>query len=144
MRPNTMYKLFAITFLVLNFFSRCTFSQQEKAINWQYPQKIATIDEYFNKSDNETVVFYKHSSKCGLCHMIRDDFNRQWNSSQENVVLVFIEVNENRSLSNYLAKRTAIRHHSPQVIVVKNNEVIYAETHGNIKIPAIEHALKSH
>lgn len=139
-----MCKLFAVSVFLLHFFSSCTFSQGDQSLDWQYPQKISAIDECFANSYKKAVVFYKHSSKCGLCHMIRDDFNRQWNSSQENVVLVFIEVNENRSLSNYLAERTAIRHHSPQVIVVKNNEVIYSKTHGSIKIPEIEQALKSH
>ncbi len=136
-----MNKLFFIAgIIVIVILSASSFGNGEE-LDWNYPQTIENMDELITLSDEKAVVFYKHSYKCGLCHMIHDDFQSQWGDSIKGVELVFIEVNNHRELSDYLAQKTSIRHHSPQVIVLKKGKIVYTATHGAIKIKEIKNSI---
>jgi bacillithiol system protein YtxJ len=44
----------------------------------------------------------------------------------------FVDLIQNRELSNFIATTTDIRHQSPQVISIKNGKPVYAESHHSI------------
>lgn len=70
--------------------------------------------------------------------MILDDLEEAWNLPSKKVEMVFIEVNKQKELAKYLENISGYRHHSPQVLLFKDKEVVYQETHGRIKASKLE------
>lgn len=136
-----MIKVFSISFILL-FSAQYFNSNKAESINWKFPETTKEIGEFIELSTEKHVLFYKHSYKCGLCHMILDDIEKAWILPESKVEMVFIEVNKQKDLAKYLEGISGYRHHSPQVLLFKDKEVIYHETHGKIKVKKIEEKVK--
>jgi bacillithiol system protein YtxJ len=48
--------------------------------------------------------------------------------------IVLISVSASRPLSRHVAERFAIDHESPQVLVIRNNELVAARSHDDITV----------
>ena len=55
----------------------------------------------------------------------------------------FVDVKKSRPVSNTLAEKTGVRHESPQVLIIKNEEVVWQESHYAIKAEAILDVLEN-
>lgn len=113
----------------------------QKSFLWENVTESLQINEYIKGST--PVLFFKHSSKCGLSTMVLEEFEKEWNAPLSQCKIVFIDILNNRDVSNHLSDISGVRHHSPQVIVFKNELIIYNETHGRIKVCDVERALKT-
>lgn len=129
--------LFIFSILLLNSFQ--VEKQSSSDIEWEYAKTTSSINAMI--SSNETVLFFKHSYKCGLSAMILKDFESEWDVSKKKCRIVFIDVLKNREISNYLSDITGIRHHSPQAIVTRKSKILYQATHGKIKVGAIKDSI---
>lgn len=83
------------------------------------------------QSSEKPVLFFKHSTRCSISSMALSRFEENWNTENK-CELYFLDLLENRALSNLIAELTKVEHQSPQVIVLRNNEVIYSATHSSI------------
>ena len=88
----------------------------------------------------ETAVLYKHSTRCPTSvaakrHMIRVIKTRP------DLPFYIVDVLADRSISQEAARRLGIRHESPQVLVLKNGEVVWHASHYAVRKAAIETAL---
>ena len=86
----------------------------------------------FEESKDKPVLFFKHSTRCSISSMALSRFEQNAESLSEICDLYFIDLLEFRQVSNKLEEISNVMHQSPQVIVVKNREVIYTETHSSI------------
>lgn len=94
------------------------------------------LDSLYEESSRRPVVVFKHSSSCGISsHMLSqfDDIHGEIN------VLV---IQENRALSDAVAKRTGHRHHSPQAFVLLDGKPVYHATHYGINPEKIAELLQ--
>lgn len=91
-------------------------------------------------TDRVTLIF-KHSTRCSISSMAKSRFESKWNISTENIDLYLLDLIAYREISNEIADITGIIHQSPQVIVLKNKEVLYTETHSNIDANVIQDML---
>ncbi len=55
-----------------------------------------------------------------------------------------VKVIESRPLSLWLADRLRVKHASPQVMLVKNGDVVWDASHGSIRVPALADAVARH
>ncbi|PGS56410.1 bacillithiol system redox-active protein YtxJ [Bacillus sp. AFS041924] len=103
--------------------------------------RISTIqqfDELINS--DEKFVFLKHSTTCPISHAAYTEF-LAFASAYENVPLYYLQVQDDRELSNYIAEKTAIKHESPQLFIFENGEALFNTSHFSIKKDEIEKAL---
>jgi len=59
-------------------------------------------------------------------------------NAPENIDYYFIDLIKFRELSNKIANEFHINHESPQVLLIKNGECIYNESHNGISMEEIE------
>jgi bacillithiol system protein YtxJ len=103
--------------------------------------RISTIQQFDELINNEEkFVFLKHSTTCPISHAAYTEF-LAFASAYENVPLYFLQVQDDRELSNYIAGKTAIKHESPQLFIFENGEAVYNTSHFSIKKDSIENAL---
>ena len=101
----------------------------------EVPWKLLTTEEQLNeietRSKEKTVVIFKHSTRCGISKMVLRTFEKDYNQSGD-VELYFLDLIENRGLSNSVAEKFSVRHESPQMIILKDSLVVHHASHQDI------------
>ena len=78
-------------------------------------------------SHQQPVYVFKHSSNCGISSMVLKRFEKQ--IKERNETYFYLHIQAYRTLSNWLSEELGIRHESPQLIVLKNGEVLAHDSH---------------
>jgi bacillithiol system protein YtxJ len=97
--------------------------------------KESQLDEIREKSGTSPQLIFKYSSRCSLSDTIRQRLDQEPNPP--NMTCYFLDLIRYRRISNRLAEEFVIRHESPQVLVIRNGECVYHESHFNINIEEI-------
>jgi len=99
-------------------------------MNWIDLENELQLRELINLSKTRPQVIFKHSSRCSISSVVK---NRLERSAQPLTAdFHFLDLIKNRSLSNKVAEDFAVRHESPQVLLIKNTECVYEESHNGI------------
>lgn len=101
-----------------------------------YIDTAEKLDAAFAESYERPVALLKHSNICGISAHVMF----QMDETDADVYVIVIQ--ENRPLSDLVAKRTSRRHQSPQAFVLKNGTPIYHATHYAIDARTIAELLK--
>ncbi|MDH5413482.1 MAG: bacillithiol system redox-active protein YtxJ [Flavobacteriaceae bacterium] len=106
---------------------------REPLINWVMIDGIDNMTEIIDRSKNSTLIIFKHSTRCGISGSVLSKFEKKTRTTlTEKKIFYLINVNKNRDVSNEIEKRFGVRHESPQVLILKNNEVIRHVSHYSI------------
>lgn len=92
-------------------------------------------------STDQSFLIFKHSTRCSISSMAKSRFENNWTTTNENCDIYYLDLLAHRDISNEIEKITGTIHQSPQVIVIKNKEVIYTDSHSNIDAKLIEQIL---
>lgn len=87
------------------------------------------------QSKLQPVVIFKHSTRCSISSMAKHRLERE--APAENVAFYFLDLLQHRSLSNKIAEDYSIHHESPQVLIIRNGECIYEDSHNGINMQDI-------
>jgi bacillithiol system protein YtxJ len=112
----------------------------KSAFPWIQLSTENTLDEIIELSFQKPVILFKHSTRCSISSMALSRFEREWDSSQH-VELFYLDLIAFRELSNEIARVLNVEHQSPQVLLLKNGEVIYNSSHNGISAQEIKSAL---
>lgn len=99
-------------------------------MNWQPITTIDQLEQIKSASFTKPQVIFKHSTTCSISRMALDRFERA--DAPENVDFHYLDLLNYRSISNAIADFFQVHHESPQVILVKQGECIYDESHYGI------------
>ncbi len=94
-------------------------------------QQLNTIKE---ESAAQPVAIFKHSTRCSISATALDRFERNWakNEDIKDLKLYYLDLISHRDISNKIASEFEVEHESPQILLLKNGEVIYNESHYGI------------
>jgi bacillithiol system protein YtxJ len=103
--------------------------------NFERVTEPGAIDKLTEQSKDRPVVIFKHSLTCPISAAAFD----QMEVFEGRVSLV--EVQKARELSNEIESKLGVRHESPQVIVVRNGQVVWKASHFKITSDAVTKAV---
>lgn len=103
---------------------------------FKYLDTIEDFEELLDVSDERPVTVYKHSSTCGISAHLMEEMMAV--DGKVNVVVV----QRSRELSDHIARRSGIRHQSPQAFVFSGRKVRYQASHYAIDASEINKNLK--
>ncbi len=98
--------------------------------------ETTAVDDLAESSKERPIVIFKHSLTCPISAAAYD----QMEAFDGNVALV--EVQRARELSNEIENRLGIEHASPQVIVLRNGQVVWNASHFKITADAVTEAVR--
>lgn len=101
-------------------------------VPWQQLQSIDQLDIIVKESQTKPVAIFKHSTRCGVSRGVLKSFERSYDLPNDGLKLYFLDLLANRDISNEIATRFKVHHESPQMIVLKNGEVVYHDSHYSI------------
>jgi len=87
------------------------------------------------RSHERPQVVFKHSSRCGISSVAKSRLEK-WTPT-EDFDFYFLDLIKHRSLSNKISEEFQVYHESPQVLVIRNGECVYDESHLGIPLQEI-------
>jgi bacillithiol system protein YtxJ len=93
------------------------------------------FEEIANRSMQAPVVIFKHSLTCPISAGAYEEM------SQFDGEVALIEVQRARELSTEIEDRLGVAHESPQVIVLRNGQVVWTASHFKITAAAVADAV---
>lgn len=101
-------------------------------MNWIELTDEAQLDAITEESKTQPVVIYKHSHRCHICTMAKTRLER--GEAPAGVKFYFLDVLAHRPVSNRVAEIFHVHHESPQLLLIKNGECVYEESHNGIRM----------
>jgi len=111
------------------------FIQKEETasnFNWIPLINISQLDDISNNSTNKKQAVFKHSTRCGVSAMVIKQFEKQNEKLDKNIDFYYLDLLRFRDISNEITNRFDIPHQSPQLIVIKNKNVVEHNSHHGI------------
>lgn len=110
-------------------------------INWIGLTEISQLTAITLQSTAKPILIFKHSTRCGVSRMALKSFEREYDLNETSVDLYFLDILKYSAISNEVSVKFNVQHQSPQVIVLKNEKVIYQDSHYGISVKAIQKVL---
>jgi len=101
-------------------------------MNWIPLTSIEQLEEIQKKS--EPFVIFKHSTRCPVSSMAKRNIEFESVLLPETVPTYFLDLIKFRELSNTVAKTWNIRHESPQILLISNDQCLYHASHNEINV----------
>lgn len=114
--------------LFINSFSCC--------MNWIDLTSNEQLDSIVLNSAQKPQLIFKHSTRCSISSVIKNRLQKSF--PKPGIDFYYLDLLQFRSLSNLVAERFHVQHESPQVLLIKNGECIYEESHNGIHMDEIE------
>ena len=98
------------------------------------------VNDFNDINDNNGfIVIFKHSYRCIISRIVLKKFEFQYDNSITNIKYFLIDVLKNREISNKIASVFNIDHESPQLIIIKNGELVHNSSHSDISFSDVIH-----
>lgn len=107
-------------------------------MNWTKLNDEAQLNEIIERSHSKPQVIFKHSTRCSISSMVLSRLER--NGKPVSADFHFLDLIAHRNLSNKVADIFDVWHESPQILVVRNGQCVYDESHMAISMQDIENA----
>lgn len=105
---------------------------------WNAIESEQDLEQAVKKSFEGKIAIFKHSTSCFISKTVLRNFEKEIEAAEEQkVTLYFLDLLAYRSLSNKIAEDFAIRHESPQLIVIENGKAINNASHQDITLSQI-------
>ncbi|MDQ7093469.1 bacillithiol system redox-active protein YtxJ [Desulfosporosinus sp. PR] len=95
------------------------------------------------ESCRRKVLIFKHSTQCPISAHAWQEVRNYLQQTADDVLIVMIKVIESRSLSNQVANDLGIKHESPQVILLRDKNVLWHTSHQAITLLNLIQALNN-
>lgn len=105
-------------------------------MNWIELKHEDQLLEILDKSENKPQVIFKHSTRCSISSMAKNRLEKS--EVPANADFYYLDLIHHRQISNRVAEEFSVVHESPQIIIVKNRECIYDESHSAINMQEID------
>lgn len=109
-------------------------------------RRITTIEELDSElrdSRSRPLLLFKHSLNCGVSAWALRELERALARALDIPTVVIVEVQRAREVSREIARRTGVRHESPQALLVLGSRVVWHDSHWKLETDRIAEALEA-
>lgn len=99
-------------------------------MNWINLTTEEQLREIKIKSNYKPQVIFKHSSRCSLSSIAKNRLDT--GRLPATLDFYFLDLIRYRNISNKISHEFNVYHQSPQVLIIKNGESVYDESHTGI------------
>jgi bacillithiol system protein YtxJ len=107
------------------------------AMVWTPLQSMHQLDEIL--AGPGPMLLFKHSTRCSISTVALERLNKS--TISDRLPAYLLDLLAHREISTAIATRLQVHHESPQVLLVKNGECHYDESHLSITVDEVEEAL---
>ncbi len=109
-------------------------SKKEKKsyLNWIPLNTLDQLETIEKESNTETVLIFKHSTRCGISSMVIKQFENLFSEEHQHLKVYYLDLLSYRNISDEVGYKFQIMHQSPQLIVVRNGISVHNASHYDI------------
>lgn len=104
-------------------------------ISWIPLTRIEQIEEIKERSKSIPQLIFKHSTRCGTSALAKSRLEKK--QAPATIEFYYLDLISYRPISKKIAEDFKVYHESPQVLLIKNGECIYEESHIGIRMEEI-------
>ena len=104
-------------------------------MNWIPLTSEKQLEQILENSKTKPQVIFKHSIRCGISSMAKSRLERS--QPPGTIDFYYLDLISYRNISNRLSELFKVVHESPQVLLIKNGECVYEESHSGIRMEEI-------
>lgn len=104
-------------------------------MNWHTIISEEQLDTIQEDSYHKPQLIFKHSTTCSISKMALSRFERA--EAPDSIDFHYLDLLNYRAISNAIAEKFQVHHESPQVILIKNGECTYDESHYGIMMDEV-------
>ena len=119
------------------------FGGAETHKSWQKLSKTSQLNAIYQESKEKHVAIFKHSTSCGISHMVKDQIQNGYDIDENVLSFYYLDLLSYRPISNNVAEKFKIPHQSPQLLLIKDGEVVYHASHHSINLDSIRNHLRA-
>ncbi len=101
-------------------------------MNWKMLTTDRELDDLIAASAEKPQVIFKHSTRCSISAVVKTRLERDF--FPDTVDFHYLDLIRYRALSNRVAEDFHVEHESPQVLVIRNGQCVYDESHSSIRM----------
>ena len=105
---------------------------EETYLSWTPLISIEEINNIKEISKIQSILIFKHSTRCGISRMVMKQFESLFNEENKHLKVYYLDLLNFRKVSSKLSEAFQVIHQSPQLLVVKNGISVYNESHYEI------------
>jgi bacillithiol system protein YtxJ len=99
---------------------------------WKTLDSLTQLNDAIVESHTSAQIIFKHSTRCIISKMVLAQLEENLDAIPTNANLLFLDLLNHRDISNSIAMQLGVHHESPQVVVIKNGQAVFYESHHSI------------
>ena len=104
-------------------------------MTWITLQTEQQLDQLKENSYIRPQIIFKHSTRCSISSVAKNRLERS--IQPDEIDFYFLDLIKYRPISNKISEDFNVFHESPQILLIKNCECIYDESHSGIDMEEI-------
>ncbi len=104
-------------------------------MNWIALTDINQLQQIQQQSYQRPQVIFKHSTRCSISSMVLKRLERE--GAPDSMDFYFLDLIKNRNISNSVSEVFKVSHESPQILLIKNGDCVYDESHYAISMESL-------
>lgn len=119
----------------------------EDAQSKMYPlRSIEQWTSVLEESDKNTLLIFKHSTRCPISSMVLRRFEKEWFSRSESndYPCYYLDLIAHRAVSNAISEDSRTIHQSPQLLAIYKKHTFYHASHDSINASTVAEKIKDH
>ena len=101
-------------------------------MHWIHLTDEEQLKQLITRSHIKPQVIFKHSTRCSISAVALQRLQKV--SQPSDIDFYFLDLLSYRNISDIIADSFGVTHESPQILLIKNGESIYDETHMGIRM----------
>tara|TARA_B110000971_G_C19912330_1_gene455140 strand:- start:131 stop:526 length:396 start_codon:yes stop_codon:yes gene_type:complete len=106
--------------------------EKETNVNWIPLNSLEQIKTIKELSKSETILVFKHSTRCGISGMVIKRFENLFDSSMNNIKVYYLDLLNFRAISDEVGYSFQAQHQSPQLLIIRNEVAVLNVSHYDI------------
>ena len=112
--------------------------EKETNVNWIPLNSLEQIKTIKELSKSETILVFKHSTRCGISGMVIKRFENLFDSSMNNIKVYYLDLLNFRAISDEVGYSFQAQHQSPQLLIIRNEVAVLNVSHYDISTVNIQ------
>ncbi len=110
-------------------------------VNWSPLSAANQIGQIVEISGAVPCVIFKHSTRCSISSLAQHRLEGSWLFDEQTVIPYFVDIINDREVSNLVASYFGVPHESPQLLLIKNGRCVYHTSHLDISVKGLQQQL---
>jgi bacillithiol system protein YtxJ len=106
--------------------------EKETNVNWIPLNSLEQIKTIKELSKSETILVFKHSTRCSISSMVIKRFENLFDSSMNNIKVYYLDLLNFRAISDEVGYSFQVQHQSPQLLIIRNEVAVLNVSHYDI------------